>query len=231
MNKINPSLPLYEFVIDENDSPEIGLTATSLVNDPANGHHFVAFSSQEPDGMFVSLSKDAPVKEFQFDATKKRITGVLLEPDQLIYRRNDTLGEYNVRFTADAIEKLLYRYGKNLRFGAVTLGHQEETSSVYIAEIWLAGQIDKSKELGINAKPGSLVATYVVEDPAIMLSVQDGTFNGFSIEGRLPMRFVEMASQEEPKQDIEKEFLASLNDDSKTEEEQIAMIKSLLLGK
>jgi len=228
MNKINPSLPLYEFVIDENDPKEIGLTATSLVNDPANGHHFVAFSSQEPDEMFVSLSKDAPVQKFQFDATKKRITGVLLEPDQLIYRRNDTLGEYNVRFTADAIEKLLYRYGKNLRFGAVTLGHQVETSSVYIAEIWLAGQIDKSQELGINAKPRSLVATYVVEDPAIMQSVQDGTFNGFSIEGRLPMRFVEMASQEVPKDDIEKEILDVLNNPFLTEEGQIEMVNFLL---
>lgn len=203
-------LPLFRLIIDEEG--DTGVLANALVADPANERAFVAFS------------KESKAIKLASDKMKRNVTGVLIEPDRPIYRRDPKLGEYNVMFTRETIESIVRNYSKNLRFGNVNLEHETPVDGVHMVESWLAGEQDKSKELGFDVPPGTWMGTFHIEDDAVWNEILDGTYTGFSVEGLFGLQPVEMSRHFK----TDDEFYAFLEDESIPEAERIAEVEKII---
>ena len=76
--------------------------ACSLVTSPAVEETFVAFNEEKP-----------LIEKFA-DAKKHMVTGVVAIPSKPIYRRNKDGEEYDIVFSAEAIESMAKDFMKNL---------------------------------------------------------------------------------------------------------------------
>jgi hypothetical protein len=169
------NLPVYQFIID--DSIESGVKAISLVDDPAIMSNFVVFENevQKP-------------KYFKSDEFEQVVFGIALQPDLPIYRIDQETGqEYYGVFTKETIKKIVQKFHKQLQSNKVNLMHNSNAYidaymfNDYIVESDL--QIEHLKTKGIlDAKIGSWVVAYKIENPKVFQSVLNGDFKGFSVE-------------------------------------------------
>lgn len=183
------TLPIYEAKITGMDNT--GIFALSFVDFPANEHNFVALKAR------------VPVK-LKLDRQKQVLTGVVLVPDQLIYRFDQSLGEYYLKFTAQDIEKIaqkMMRTGVALQ--TTTHQHEKPLRGNFLTELWLVTdpKRDKSVALGLGELPaGTLVASYKIQDPKYWREeVVSGHVKGFSIEGLFNFNNVNMNKKATPK--------------------------------
>lgn len=168
-------LPIYNCILNEDLNDETGVYAISFVESPANEVNFVALSQHTPQ----FLSKDTQ---------KQILTGVVLRPDQLIYRENQQFGQHYIKFSEAEIEKIAL---KMMRTGVAlhntTHQHQKPLSGNYLVELWIVNnpENDKSNALGFKNLPkGTLMCSYKVENKSYWDSqVMTGNVKGFSLEG------------------------------------------------
>lgn len=148
--------------------------ACSLVTSPAVEETFVAFN------------EDTPLIEKFADEKKHMVTGVVAIPNKPIYRRNADGEEYDIVFSAEAIEKMSKDFMKNYRQHEVTLQHQENADGVYLVEQWIKTDMvyDKSISVGLSRDlpVGSWIQTYYVDSNDVWKRIQDGELLGFSLE-------------------------------------------------
>lgn len=171
------NLPVFDCIIDENLSDETGIYAISFVDNPANNVDFIALSSQK-----------AKREHLCIDQQKQILTGVVLCPEQLIYRNDKSNGEYYIKFGALEIEKIAR---KMMRTGVAlqntTHQHLMPLNNNYLIELWIIEdpENDKSKALGFETLPkGTLMCSYKIEDKKYWDSqVMTGNVRGFSLEG------------------------------------------------
>lgn len=168
------NIPVYNCIIDENTNDETGIYAISFVDFPANETDFVALSKEE-----VYLNKDSK---------KQILTGVVLRPEQMIYRNSPTMGEYYIKFSAEQIEKIAHKMMKTgIALYNTTHQHQSLLTGNYLTELWIVEnpQNDKSNALGFKDLPkGTLMCSYKIEDSSYWNSeVMSGNVKGFSLEG------------------------------------------------
>lgn len=166
-------IPTYEAKIMGADNT--GVYALSFVETPAN------------ESLFIALSKAAPVK-LSKDRQKQILTGAVLIPDQLIYRFDERLGEYYLKFTAEDIEKISHKMMRTgLALQSTTHQHEKPLKGNYLTELWIVKdpKRDKAVALGLGELPaGTLVASYKITDATYWASeVMAGKVKGFSIEG------------------------------------------------
>lgn len=167
-------IPIYNCIIDESVNDESGVYAISFVDSPANEVDFVALNKTTP----VFLNKD----------NKKQIlTGVVLKPDQLIYRY-DSRGEYYIKFSCEQIEKIAQKMMKTgVALHNTTHQHESTLTGNYLVELWIVENPtnDKSNALGFKDLPkGTLMCSYKVADKTYWDSeVMTGNVKGFSLEG------------------------------------------------
>lgn len=167
-------IPIYECKIDESLNDVTGIYAISFVDEPAVEENFVALSKQA-----VVLNKD----------TKKQIlTGVVLKPNQLIYRLDEQNQPYYIQFSEVEIEKISHKMMKaGLALYHTTHQHESELKGNYLTELWIVTdpQNDKSNALGFKYLPkGTLMASYKVADKGYWDNeVMMGKVKGFSLEG------------------------------------------------
>lgn len=170
------AIPIYNCLIDENAHDESGIYAISFVNQPAN----------EID--FVKLSKQAYRTQLQKDAQKQILTGVVLCPDQLIYRNDSRLGEYYIKFSADEIVKIARKMmHKGVALHNTTHEHQNKLDGNYMTELWIVEDPERDKSVALGFEPlpkGTLMCSYKIEDRQYWNSeVMTGNVKGFSLEG------------------------------------------------
>lgn len=167
-------IPIYECKIDESLNDITGIYAISFVDEPAVEENFVTLSKQA-----VLLNKD----------TKKQIlTGVVLKPNQLIYRLDEENQPYYIQFSEVEIEKISHKMMKaGLALYHTTHQHESELKGNYLTELWIVSdpQNDKSNALGFKDLPkGTLMASYKVTDKDYWDNeVMAGKVKGFSLEG------------------------------------------------
>lgn len=166
-------LPIYEARVRGID--DTGIFAMSFVEYPAN----------ESD--FIALSRQIPVK-LSINKQKQLLTGVVLIPDQLIYRRDNIKGEYYLKWTAEEIERIALKMMRTgLALTTTTHQHEKPLKGNYLAELWIVKdpKKDKAAALGLGEFPvGTLMATYKIEDTKYWNEeVMTGHVKGFSLEG------------------------------------------------
>ena len=157
-------LKVYNAVLVEETE---GILAISLVDYPAIEKNFMYFSK-------------TPVKQIKL-SDKHIITGPILIPEKLIYRRDEDGTEYYIKFSKEVIQELCSKMLIDGTFLNNTVMH-------------LPGYVDGLVPLEIYlAKPGSewpegsLIVSYKVTSEKLWKEIKDGTFRGFSIESLLEL--------------------------------------------
>jgi len=168
------NIPVYNCIIDENINDETGIYAISFVDFPANETDFIALHREE-----LYLNRDSK---------KQILTGVVLRPEQMIYRNSPTLGEYYIKFSAEQIEKIAHKMMKTgIALYNTTHQHLSTLTGNYLTELWIVEnpKNDKSYALGFKDLPkGTLMCSYKIEDSNYWNSeVMSGNVKGFSLEG------------------------------------------------
>ena len=165
------NLPLFELTID--DSEESGVDFIALVDRPAIGSEWQAFS----DVKF----------EFKANEEKRIISGAAMIPNLPIPRKKANGDLYNVFFSQETIEKIVhkfFRYNYSQNFNKMHTA--EIAEGVFIIESFF---IDD--ERGIATPKGFVkhpngtwwISCKVDSDEVWNEFIKSGEFKGFSVEG------------------------------------------------
>ena len=167
-------------------------------------------------------------QSFASDKEEQMIIGVVLVPDKLIYRKDKETGrEYYVRFSAAEIKKLHYKMKEHKGSKIINLDHTDRIVDAFIAEDWIVVNevYDKSVVYNLNAKIGSLVIMLKVKDTEVWNEeVKKLEKSGFSIEGILGHKLVEMALQTEI---TDEDYYEMSNQTELTDEEYMILIDEM----
>lgn len=182
------SLPIYRVLIPDE---ECGMFRVSLVDDPAVQSHFLAF-----DGI-----KRMPLYAIA-DEEKRLVRGVIMRANYPIYRVSPDLGEFYLVFEPRTIRLMAEKYLAEGRQNAVNVMHIDgsDVEGVDMVQLFI-----KDSQAGISPasfeeiEDGSLFGEYHVLNEEIWLSIKDGTFKGFSLEGVFDLEL--MPKENRPKQD------------------------------
>lgn len=167
------NIPVYQAqVTDDYDN---GIFAMSFVDFPAVERNFV-------------MMKNRAAVKVKLNRQKQILTGVVLIPDQLIYRNQAPLGEYYMKFTAADIERIAQKMMKTgISLSTTTHQHERKLDGNYLVELWTVNdpKLDKSVSIGLGELPkGTLCASYKIEDSEYWKKeVLTGNVKGFSLEG------------------------------------------------
>lgn len=175
-NKKEPAvrdrLPVYVWDIDEFEKSD-GISIMSIVGDPAVEKNFMCFSRS---------GGRASQFRYSLNEEKRIITGVAIRADYPIYR-NDENGEYYTVFDAKVIEKLVYKFMRDMRHKEVNVNHSASVEGVYLIESFFLSQAHRlSWPEFADVAPGSWITSYKVDNDQLWQQIKAGRLNGFSIE-------------------------------------------------
>lgn len=187
------NLPIYNIILNE----EEGLTAMSLVQNPAVESAFIAFNEQQK--LTFSVNDEEHI-----------VTGCALRADHPIYRYNPQIGEYYVVFSKEVIKELYQKFFKDNLINNVNLEHNTFTDCAYLIQSFV-----KDEEMGINPKGfedcanGSWFVSYKITDEGLWQEIKQGNLTGFSVEmfAELERKF---EKQDEPEMDLFDEILKEI---------------------
>lgn len=162
--------PLIDMTIDDHE--ETGVEYISFVDTPAIEREWMAFNNTPKHTKFAVQNKE-----------KRIVSGPIMVANLPIYRRDEHVGEYFVKFSSESIQKIVERFFKNGMTSNVNLDHSEVAEGVYMIESFIIDERKKTPE-GFGELPkGSWFGSFKVENDAVWEEVKKGTFRGFSIEG------------------------------------------------
>ena len=125
---------------------------------------------------------------FRVENEEKRIvTGVVMRCDYPIYRITPDGYEYYISFSKETLEIMAEKWLKEGLQGNINLQHNQDA---YVDDVLLKEVYFKDTERGISPKGfedienGSLFATYHIVNNDVWQSIKDGSYKGFSLEGR-----------------------------------------------
>jgi hypothetical protein len=122
--------------------------------------------------------------ELKADKEKQLLYGPFLIPNKLIYRSDETNGEYYVRFSAQEIEKIATKFNEDLNSKNINLMHTDEMVDAFVAQSWvIEGDQDKSRNLGFDLPEGTWFGAVKVKDGKFWNEkVKNNEVKGFSVE-------------------------------------------------
>lgn len=165
-----------------------GVFAISLVKTPATEETFIAMSAQE------ELIKMAKVNEEQ-----RLVMGLVLQPEQLILRQDESSGEkFNIVFSAETIKELSHNFFKSGFQLNSKLEHNSPIKDVTFVESWIVedSDIDKSANFGMSFPKGSWIATMKVDNDDIWNNyVKTGEVEGFSVDAMVDLEEINLKSE------------------------------------
>jgi len=118
---------------------------------------------------------------------KRIVTGALMIPDQLIYRKSEKFGEHYVRFSAETIKEISIKFAKKGFQKNVNLMH-DETLAVEGVTMFESFLSDKARGIApiaafADLPDGSWFGSFYVENDKVWQLVKDNQLRGFSVEG------------------------------------------------
>jgi hypothetical protein len=172
-----------------------GVYAVSVVDDPANGMEGVL-----PDNkMFITLSNEQKIQNIilSTEGEKRLMTGVILIPEQEIYRIDENGNPFNLVFGEEEIRLFSQDFMKN--------GYQKNSTYNHDRNMWLSGftfveswliedpNNDKSNALGFKKLPkGTWMMSAYVEDDNLWDKIKSGDIKGFSIDSYIAFEKIEL---------------------------------------
>ena len=189
-----------------------GVFAISLVHSPATEEFFVAMSKQDK---LVTLAK--------VDEEKRILMGLVLQPNQLIYRVDEDGNEFEMFFSEQTIRDFSQNFFQSGFQLNSKLEHDTPIDGVTFTESWLVAdpEKDKSAAYGLEYPVGSWLVSMKVDNDDIWNNyIKTGELRGFSIDGMVELEEVNY------KTDIQmsksnKSILALLKDIVSKNEEQL----------
>ncbi len=163
-------MKVYELTLE--DGAE-GVFAISLVDRPAIGENFIAFSKANKIEF-----KDVPNEG-------NTLVGAVLIPDLLIDRMGNDGEMFQVYLSGETIKQTAHNYLKRGLQSASTLQHKADINGVTVVETWLKEDEVKDKSLmyGFDLPVNTWFVKMSVDNPEIKEQIKNGTIKGFSIEG------------------------------------------------
>ena len=171
-------MKIYELIVDEETN---GVSAISLVENPAVEYNFLTFNKEK---MMFNIE----------NLEKRELFGVIMLSDTPILRNENkilNISVHYITFTKETIRKIVEKYSKRKLNDSVTLDHNVSTDGVYMFESYTINReqgIYPPKEF-IDIPDGSWVGRFKVENEEVWNSIKNGTFKGFSIEGEFKYNF------------------------------------------
>ncbi len=162
-------MKIIELILDE-ENDDNGITAISVVENPAIEEDFIALKNQE-------------VKFAEQDKEKRILMGAALIPNKPIFRKNDE-DEYYIFFSKDTVRKASELFFIKGNQSEATLEHKVALQNLTIVESWIVeSDQDKSRHYGMDVPVGTwMVSMKVNNDEVWNEYVKSGKVKGFSIE-------------------------------------------------
>jgi hypothetical protein len=166
-------LPIYNLLINEVEKDDSEVSFVALVDAPAIKRDFLAFKDVVK---FEVISEDQHI-----------ITGPLMVPDQLIYRKSDKFGEHYVKFSAETIRAIAIKFSKKGYQKNVNLMHDEkmQVDGFTMFESFISNTTRgvKPMEAFKDLPDGTWFGSFYVENPDVWELIKSGQVKGFSVEG------------------------------------------------
>lgn len=176
---MTPEIPIFKLIIDDS-SEDIEWSYTAFVDKPATGELFVAFK-KEPELKV----------EFKTVSEEKRIVmGALMVANLPILRRDEkTKQEFLVVLDPENIEKALQKFFRKGNQKNVNEMHDpsKKADGIYMYQAWIINsELGITTPKGFNEVPdGSAFGVFKVDNDEVWEKVKNGTYQGFSIEGKM----------------------------------------------
>lgn len=157
----------------EIDGEESEVFKISIVDVPAVDSTMVYLSEQK---RYISLESEE----------KRMVYSCALRPDFPIYRYSETDGEYYIKFTKEAIEKLSRKFLSNGYQSSWSIDHQTDVEGVVVTESWLKSDMDYDKSIALGLDKDLPIGSWFVgahiSNDEVWESVKEGKWGGFSVE-------------------------------------------------
>jgi hypothetical protein len=189
-----------------------GVFAISLVKAPATEETFIAMAKQEQIVKFAKV-----------DEEQRILMGLVLQPEQLIYRVDEDGNEFEMFFSAETIKDFSQNFFQSGFQLNSKLEHDEPIEGVTFVESWLVEnpKVDKSAAFGLEYPKGSWLVSMKVDNEDIWNNyIKTGELKGFSIDGMVELEEVNFKSNIQMSKE-NKSILALLKDIVSKNEEQI----------
>ena len=163
-----------------------GVFAISLVNAPATEETFIAMAKQEKIVKFAKV-----------DEEQRILMGLVLQPEQLIYRVDEDGNEFEMFFSAETIKDFSQNFFQSGFQLNSKLEHDETIENVTFVESWLVAdpKKDKSAAFGLEYPVGSWLVSMKVDNDDIWNNyIKTGELKGFSIDGMVELEEVNFKS-------------------------------------
>ena len=184
------ALPRYKISVDEiysEDGEELGITQVAYTSTPAIITKGLAFNIER--------------KMVFADELKYRLAAPAMIPDMPIYRYDDEIGEYEVIFTKEVIEKLRADFMAKKAPVQFNLEHDSQQSAPsYILDSWITGpsETDPSfTKYGIKVPEGSwFIVSQFTDKEFFKTEILSKDRVGYSIEGFLGIALSKISKYE-----------------------------------
>lgn len=197
------------------DSTKEGVYSISLVDDPATKE------------MFIYMNSDTKIELKDVDKEQGLIIGVVLKPDQLIYRYNqETKEEFNIVFRSDTVKELAHNFIEKGYQTNSKLEHEDPIEGVSIVESWVVADSkkDKAAVLGLEVDKGDWVTMMKIHNEELKREyLRTGKLKGYSVDAFMELKEINLSSNS--KIDI------NMSDVKETIKEGFAKLEKLFLGK
>ncbi|KPL08402.1 hypothetical protein AMJ86_00820 [bacterium SM23_57] len=179
-------MKIYELKMT--DDQESGITAISLVENPAFEETFIAFHKE---GKMEKLVQFTTV-----DEAKHIIMGAALIPNKQIYRKEDD-EEFFVYFSEDTIRRVAEKFFLDGKINSATIEHLDTLNGLTVVESWIVEdpERDKSTVYGFSYPKGSWIISMKVNNPDIWERVVNKQVTGFSVEGVFANQLIKNSNQ------------------------------------
>ena len=159
------------------------LYAISIVEDPANGFEFIAMS----DKVEIKLASDKK---------KQILYGIVLRPEQKIYREFEDGTPFYLTFDMETIERFSQDFMSKGYQHNSTFNHETnmKLDDVTVVEQWIVmnKENDKGSEIGLPVEKGDWVIGMKLSDKSWNEYVETGKAKGFSIDSFVQFEKINM---------------------------------------
>jgi hypothetical protein len=157
---------------------------------------------------------------FATDEEKKMLFGPFLIPNKLIYRKDETNGEYYVRFSSGEIKKIAEKFNEQLKNKEINLMHTDESVNAFVFENWvIEGSDDKSKKFGFDLPEGTWFGGVKIKDDKFWNDeVKSEKVKGFSVEilANLELKMIKKIKKQSMKKEVNLDLGSSMLGDGTT---------------